>query len=39
MTKILEKDAKFVWMENRQKLFEELKKRIMTTPILVLLEL
>ena len=31
--KLLEKDAKFVWDENFQKSFEELKAYLTTTPI------
>ena len=36
MTTLLEKNAKFVWTEKCQASFEELKKRLTTTPVLVL---
>ena len=39
MTALLEKNAKFVWSEECQANFEELKKRLTTAPVLVLLEL
>jgi hypothetical protein len=39
MTALLEKNAKFVWSEKRQASFEELKKRLTTAPILILLDL
>jgi hypothetical protein len=36
MTALLEKNAKFVWSEEYQANFEELKKRLTTAPVLVL---
>jgi hypothetical protein len=39
MTALLEKNAKFVWFEKCQANFEELKKRLTTTPVLVLSDL
>ena len=39
MIALLEKNAKFVWSEKCQANFEELKKRLTTTPVLVLLDL
>ena len=39
MTDLLEKNGKFVWSEKCQASFEELKKRLTTAPILVLLDL
>ena len=39
MTAILEKNAKFVWSKQCQVNFEELKKRLTTAPVLVLLDL
>jgi hypothetical protein len=36
MTALLEKNAKFVWSKECQANFEELKKRLTTTPVLVL---
>ena len=39
MTALLEKNAKFVWFEKCQANFEELKKRLTTTPVLVLPDL
>ena len=36
MIALLEKNAKFVWSEKCQANFEELKKRLTTTPVLVL---
>jgi hypothetical protein len=36
MTSLLEKNAKFVWSNKYQASFEELKKRLTTTPVLVL---
>ena len=39
MTALLEKNAKFVWSEECQANFEELKKRLTTIPVLVLLDL
>ena len=39
MTSLLEKNAKFVWTEQCQASFEELKKRLTTAPVLVLLDL
>jgi hypothetical protein len=39
MTTLLEKNAKFVWSEKCQANFEELKKRLTTAPVLILLDL
>jgi len=39
MTALLEKNAKFVWSDQCQASFEEFKKRLTTTPVLVLLDL
>jgi len=39
MTALLEKNAKFVWFQKCQANFEELKKRLTTAPVLVLLDL
>ena len=39
MIALLEKNAKFVWSEKCQVNFEELKKRLTTTLVLVLLDL
>ena len=39
MTALLEKNAKFVWSEKCQVNFEELKKRLTTSPVLVLPDL
>ena len=39
MTSLLEKNAKFIWTEQCQSSFEELKKRLTTTPVLVLPDL
>ena len=39
MTALLEKNVKFVWSEECQANFEELKKRLTTDPVLVLLDL
>jgi hypothetical protein len=39
MTALLEKNAKFVWSEKCQANFEELKKRLTTAPVLILLDL
>jgi len=36
MIALLEKNAKFVWIEKCQASFEELKKRLTTTLVLVL---
>jgi hypothetical protein len=36
MTKLLEKDKKFEWMPAYEASFQELKKRLATTPILVM---
>ena len=38
-TSLLEKNAKFIWTEQCQASFEELKKRLTTTPVLVLPDL
>jgi hypothetical protein len=39
MTALLEKNAKFIWSEKCQANFEELKKRLTTAPVLILLDL
>jgi hypothetical protein len=39
MTALLEKDAKFIWSEKCQANFEKLKKRLTTTPVLILPDL
>ena len=39
MTSLLEKNAKFIWTEQCQASFEELKKRLTTAPMLVLPDL
>jgi hypothetical protein len=39
MTSLLEKNAKFAWSDKCQASFEELKKRLTTAPVLVLLDL
>jgi hypothetical protein len=39
MTALLEKNVKFVWSKKCQVNFEELKKRLTTTPVLILLDL
>ena len=39
MIALLEKNAKFVWIEKCQASFEELTKRLTTTPVLVLLDI
>jgi ribonuclease HI len=39
MTALLEKNAKFMWSDKCQVNFEELKKRLITAPVLVLLDL
>jgi hypothetical protein len=39
MTSLLEKNAKFVWSDQCQASFEELKKRLTTAPVLVLPDL
>ena len=39
MIALLEKTVKFVWSEKCQANFEELKKRLTTTPVLVLPDL
>jgi trans-aconitate methyltransferase len=36
MTELLQKNAPFVWNEAHEKSFQELKKRLTTTPILAL---
>jgi hypothetical protein len=36
MTELLEKDKKFKWMPTCEASFQELKKRLMTAPILVM---
>jgi hypothetical protein len=39
MTALLKKNARFVWSEKCQANFEELKKRLTTAPVLILLDL
>jgi hypothetical protein len=39
MTALLEKNAKFVWSNKCQANFEELKRRLTTTPVLTLPDL
>jgi hypothetical protein len=39
MTKLLEKDKKFEWMPACEASFQELKKRLTTAPILVMLDM
>jgi hypothetical protein len=39
MTALLEKNAKFVWLEKCQASFKELKKRLTIAPVLTLLDL
>jgi hypothetical protein len=39
MTVLLEKNAKFIWSEKCHANFEELKKRLTTAPVLILLDL
>jgi hypothetical protein len=39
MTALLEKNTKFVWSDKCQANFEELKKRLTTTPVLTLPDL
>ena len=39
MTSLLGKNAKFIWTEQCQASFEELMKRLTTTPVLVLPDL
>ncbi|XP_046407908.1 uncharacterized protein LOC124172512 [Ischnura elegans] len=36
LTKLLRKDEKFVWGEDQQRAFEEIKRKLITRPILVL---
>nr|GFC84222.1 putative reverse transcriptase domain-containing protein [Tanacetum cinerariifolium] len=36
LTKLMRKGEKFIWDEEREKSFEELKKRLVSTPILTL---
>ena len=36
MTELLEKDAKFKWTEECEASFQELKKRLVTAPVLIL---
>jgi len=39
MTELLSKNAPFVWNEAHEKSFQELKKRLTTTPILAVLDI
>jgi hypothetical protein len=39
MTKLLENNKAFEWTEECQTSFEELKKRLMSTPVLILPDL
>ena len=39
LTSLLEKDKEFKWTESCQASFEELKKRLTTAPVLVMLDL
>ena len=39
MTELLKKDTKFKWTEECQASFQELKKRLVTAPVLILLNI
>jgi hypothetical protein len=39
MTELLEKDKQFKWMSACESSFQELKKRLTTTPVLVMLDM
>jgi hypothetical protein len=39
MTELLEKDKQFEWMPACDASFQELKKRLMTAPVLVMLDI
>ena len=36
MTELLKKDTKFIWTEECEASFQELKKRLVTSPLLIL---
>ena len=36
MTELLKKDTKFIWTEECEARFQELKKRLVTSPVLIL---
>ena len=36
MTSLLEKNVAFIWTDERQRAFDELKKRLTTAPVLTL---
>ena len=36
MTELLKKDTKFIWTEECEASFQELKKRLVTSPVLIL---
>ena len=38
MTELLKKDTKFIWIEECEASFQELKKRLVTSPVLILLD-
>ena len=36
MTELLKKEAKYIWTEDCEAIFQELKKRLVTAPVLIL---